>query len=162
MDGENAGAGLENSAEALDLANEGVAYGLVIDDPFVWNAQCCEAGGVGFDFAELGGIEPLKAFEAVLLTAFLKITKSMDFGVVRGDNDFSADFVCDSMLAAEVGHEPNPTNGESGFQRPGFVVEAAVEDATVVRALMAAGAILFFKDANGDPRLAEQQLAGDG
>jgi hypothetical protein len=42
----------------------------------------------------------------------------------------------------------NSADGEAGFQRAGLVVEAAVEDAAVVRALVAAGAILFFKDAN--------------
>jgi hypothetical protein len=29
---------------------------LVIDDPFLQNAQGSEAGGVGFDLAELSGI----------------------------------------------------------------------------------------------------------
>jgi hypothetical protein len=37
-----------------------------------------------------------------------------------------------------------------------------VEDAAVVRALVAAGAILFFKDANGCTGLADEQFTGCG
>jgi hypothetical protein len=68
----------------------------------------------------------------------------------------------DGVLAAEVGHEPDSADGEAGFQRSGLVVEAAVEDAAVVRALVAAGAILFFKDANGCTGLADEQFTGCG
>ena len=161
VDGKNAGAGLEGAAEALDLANEGVADGLVIDDAFLRNAQCCEAGSVGFDFAELGGVEPLETFKAVLLAARFQFAKAGDFGFVGGYDDLPADFMGDSMLAAEFGHEPNPVHGESALQRTGLVIEAAVEDAAVVRALVAAGSVFFFKDADRRARLTAQQLASD-
>ena len=161
VDGRDAGVFLEGAAEALDFADERVADGLVIDDAFLWNAQCCEAGGVGFDFSELGGIEPLNAFEAVLLAARFQFAEAGDFGFVGGDDDLPADFMGDSMLAAEFGHEPNPVHGESGLQRTGLVIEAAVEDAAVVRALVAAGSVFFFKDADRRAWFAEQQLAGD-
>ena len=36
-----------------------------------------------------------------------------------------------------------------------------MKDAAVVRALVAAGAVFFFKDADRRARFAEQQLAGD-
>jgi hypothetical protein len=148
MDSENACAGLKSSAEALDFANEGVTDRLVIDDAFLWNAQCCEAGGMGFDFAELGGIEPLKAIEAVLGSSGFEFAEAGNFGVVRGDNDLSANFVADSLLAAELGHEPNPAHGQPGLQRPGLVVKPTMKDAAVVRALMSARAVFFFKNAD--------------
>ena len=115
-----------------------------------------------FDLAESCGIQPLETFEAVLGSTLLEIVKSGDFGVFCGDDHFPADFMGDSVFAAELGHEPNPAHGEAGLQRAGLVVEAAVEDAAVVRALVAARAVLFFKDANRGTGLAEQQLAGDG
>ncbi len=117
---------------------------------------------MGFDFAELRGIEPLEAFEAVLGSTGFEFAKATDFGFVCGDDDFSADFMGDSMLAAEVGHESNPTNSEPRLQRAGLVVEAAVEDTAVVRALVATGAVLFFKNTNGDAGFAEKQFARDG
>ena len=156
VDGKNAGAGLEGAAEALDLANEGVADGLVIDDAFLWNAQCCEAGGMGFDFAELGGIEPLETFEAILLAARFQFAEAGNFGFVGGDDDFPADVMGDSVFAAEIGHEPDSAHGEAGFQRARLVIESTVEDTAVVRALVAAGTILFFKNANGGARLAKE------
>ena len=156
VDGYNAGTGLENSAEALDLANEHVADGLVIDDTFLWNVQGGEASGVGFDLAESCGIQPLETFEAVLGSARFEFTEADDFGFVRGDNELSADFMGDSVFTAELGHEPNPAHGEAGFQGAGFVVEPAMEHAAVVRALVLARAVFFFKNANRRTRLAKQ------
>ncbi len=148
LDGHDAGTGLENAAEALDFEDEGVADGLVVDDAFLWNAQSGEAGGVGFDFAELRGIEPLEAFEAVLLAARFQFAEAGNFGLIGGDDDFSTDFVGNPVFAAEIRHQTDSAHGEAGLQRAGLVVEAAVEDTAVVRALVATGAVFFFKDAD--------------
>lgn len=75
---------MEGAAEALDFADKGVADGLVIDDAFLGNAQCGEAGGVGFDFAELGGAEPLEAFEAVFADAGFEVAEAGEFGFGGG------------------------------------------------------------------------------
>ncbi len=162
VDGCDAGVFLEGAAEAFDLSDERVADGLVIDDAFLRDAEGGEAGGMGFDLADLGGVEPLEAFEAVLLAADFEVTQALDFGFCGGDNDLAADLMGDGVLATEFGHEPDSADGEAGFQRTGLVVEAAVEDAAVVRALVAAGAILFFKDANGCTGLADEQFTGCG
>ena len=161
VDGLDAGVFLEGATEAFDFVHKRVADRLVIDDPFLRNAQGCEAGGVGFDFSELGGAEPLEAFEAVLLAACFQFAEAGDFGFVGGDDDLPADVVGDGVLAAEFGHEPDSTDCELGLQRTGLVIEAAVEDAAVVRALVAAGSVFFFKDADRRAWFAEQQLAGD-
>lgn len=162
VDGRDAGVFLEGAAEALDFADEGVADGLVIDDAFLGNAQGGEAGGVGFDLVELGGAEPLEAFEAVFAASGFEVAEAGEFGFGGGDDDFTADVVGDGVLAGEFGHEPDSANGEAGFQRAGFVVKPAVEDAAVVRALVAAGGVFFFKDADGGTGFAEKQLTGDG
>lgn len=162
VNGEDAGVFLEGAAEAFDLADEGVADGLIINNAFLWNAEGGEAGSVGLDLAELGGVEPLEAFEAVLLAADFEVTQALDFGFGGGDNDLAADVVGDGVLAAEIGHEPDSADGKAGFQRAGLVVEAAVEDTAVVRALVAAGGVFFFKDANGCTGLADEQFTGDG
>ena len=156
MDGRDVGIFLEGAAEAFDFAHKRVADRLVINDAFLWDAQSGEAGGVGFNLAELGGVEPLKAFEAVLVAAGFEIAEALDFGFVRGDNDFSADFMGDPVFAAEIGHEPDSADGKACFQRARLVVESTVEDTAVVRALVAAGTILFFKNANGGARLAKE------
>ena len=103
---------------------------------------------MGFDFAELGGVEPLETFKAVLLAARFQFAEAGNFGVVGGDDDLPANFMSHSLLAAEVGHEPKPVHGESSLQRAGLVVKPAMKDATVVRALVAARAVFFFKNAD--------------
>jgi hypothetical protein len=135
---------------------------LVINNAFLRDAEGGEAGGVGFDLAELGGVEPLEAFEAILLAAGFEVAEALDFGFAGGDNDLAADLMGDGVLAAEIGHEPDSAHGKAGFQRAVLVVESAVENTAVVRALVAAGAILFFKNANGGARFFQKQLAGDG
>ena len=115
-----------------------------------------------FDLAELGGAEPLEAFEAVFAAADFEVAEAGEFGFGGGDDDFAADVVGDGVFAAEIGHQADSAHGKPGFQRAGFVVKAAVEDAAVVRALMAAGGVFFFKDANGGTGLADEQFTGDG
>jgi hypothetical protein len=97
-----------------------------------------------------------------LLAADFEVTQALDFGFGGGDNDLAADLMGDGVLATEFGHEPDSADGEAGFQRSGLVIESAVEDTAVVRALVAARAILFFKDKNGGARFFQKQLAGDG
>jgi hypothetical protein len=97
-----------------------------------------------------------------LLAADFEVTQALDFGFGGGDNDLAADVVGDGVLAAEIGHEPDSADGKAGFQRAGLVVEAAVEDTAVVRALVAAGGVFFFKDANGCTGLADEQFTGCG
>ena len=135
---------------------------MVIDDAFLRDAEGGEAGGVGFDLAELGGVEPLEAFEAILLTADFEVAEAGEFGFGGGDDDLAADVVGDGVLAAEFGHEPDSADGEAGLQRARLVVESAVEDTAVVRALVAAGGVFFFKNANGGARFFQKQVAGDG
>ena len=156
VNGRYAGVFLEGAAEAFDLSDEGVADGLVINNAFLWNAKGGEAGSVGLDLAELDGVEPLKTFEAVLLAADFEVTQALDFGLIDGNNDLPADFMGDGVLAAEIGHEPDSADGKACFQRARLVVESTVEDTAVVRALVAAGTILFFKNANGGARRAKE------
>ncbi|MEN9468683.1 MAG: hypothetical protein RL630_416 [Verrucomicrobiota bacterium] len=116
VDGRDAGVFLEVAAEAFDLLDERVADGFIINDAFLWDAEGCEAGGVGFDLVELGGVEPLEGFEAVLLAADFEVTQALEFGFVGGDDDFAADLMGDGVLAAEIGHEPDSADGEAGLQ----------------------------------------------
>jgi hypothetical protein len=97
-----------------------------------------------------------------LLAARFQFAEAGNFGVVGGNDDLPANFMGDSVFAAEIRHQADSAHGKPGFQRAGLVVEAAVEHAAVVRALVASGSVFFFKDADRRARLAEQQLAGDG
>ena len=106
-----------------------------------------------FDLAEFVAGEHLQAFQAVLSTAFEESAKARQFLFGSGDYDFSADFVRDGMLAAEVDHLANPADGESRLSRAGFVIESGMKHAAVVAALMTADGGFFFQHC--DARIGE-------
>lgn len=66
------------------------------------------------------------------------------------------------MLLAELDHFPNAGDGQARFQRAGLVVEAGVEDAAVMAALMGADVVFLFQ--HGDARVgkAPREFAGRG
>ena len=91
--------------------------------------------------------------EAVLCAAVEEGFQARKFLLRRGDDDFSADFVRDVVLPAEVDHLADAGDGETGFLGAGLVIQAGVQDAAIVSALMAADGGLFFE--HGDAGVGE-------
>ncbi len=151
---ENLGAG------APQEGDHGVADVLVVDNSFFGDAEGEEAGGVGFDFADLFGGKEAEAAEAVLLAAGVEVVEAGEFGGVGGDDEFAADFVADGVLLTEGEHLADAVDGEAGFGGAGFVIEAGVEDSGVVAGLMAADDGFLLKD--GDLGVGEAVLESEG
>lgn len=153
--GENGG------AVGLDLAGElGDDCG-VVNDAFFGDVDSCKAVAVGFNFTDLLGGEPAEAFESVGLAAVEEVLESGDFVLCSSDDDFAADFVGDLVLLAEGGHLADAFNGEAGFEGAGFVVEACVEDAAIVGALVGTRLGLFLEDCDlGGGEAAEERVGG--
>jgi len=123
-----------------EFANDGV----VISDAFLGHVNGGDAGGVRFDFFDFVAIEFAQAFKAVGIAAFPQSFKTREFVRSGGDDDFPALFVGDLVLAAEGEHLLQTTDGELGFVRTRFVIEAGVEDAAVVAGLVLAKGLFFF------------------
>jgi len=123
-----------------EFANDGV----VISDAFLGHVNGGDAGGVRFDFFDFVAIEFAQAFKAVGIAAFPETFESGQFVGSGGDDDFAALLVGDLVLAAESEHLLQTANGELGFVRTGFVIEAGVEDAAVVAGLVLAEGLFFF------------------
>jgi len=143
-----------------EKGDHGVADVLVVDDTFLGDTEGEEAGGMGFDFADLFRGEEVEAGEAVLLAAGVEVVKAREFGGIGGDDELAADFVADGVLLAEGEHLANAVDGKAGFRGAGFVVEAGVEDSGVVAGLVAADGGFLFKD--GDLGVREAVLESEG
>ena len=72
-----------------------------------------------------------------------QIAQPGDFGLVGGDHQLAADLVRDAVFAAERDHLPDAVDRQPRLDRPGLVVEAAVQHAAVVAGLMPADAPPF-------------------
>ena len=140
--------------------DHGVADVLVVDDAFFGDAEGEEAGGMGFDFANLFGGEEKEAVETVLLATGVEVVEAGEFGGVGGDDEFAADFVTDRVFLAEGEHLPDAVDGEAGFGGAGLVVEAGMEDSGVVAGLVATDGGFLFKD--GDLCMWEAVLESEG
>lgn len=140
--------------------DHGVADVLVVDDAFFGDAEGKEAGGMGFDFADLFRGEEAQTVESVLLAAGEEVVEAGEFGRIGSDDEFAADFMADGVLLAEGEHLANAVDGEASLGGAGLVVEAGVEDSGVVAGLVAADGGFLFKD--GDLCMGESVLESEG
>jgi len=88
-----------------------------------------------------------------LLAAGFEFPQASDFGIVCGHDNFATDVMRDAVFAAKFRHLADAAHGHLGFERAGFVVESAMEDAAVVGALVFSRPVLFFEHADGEVRL---------
>ncbi len=131
--------------------DQGFADTRIIDDAFLRDSDCGDAGGVRLNFAEFVAGEHFEAFQAVLRAAFEEGLQARQLFLLGSDYDFSANFVRDGVFAAEVDHLPDAGYGETRFEGAGFVIESGVKHAAVMAALVAADGGLLFED--GDARI---------
>src|ERR1700688_2508161 len=65
---------------------------------------------------------------------------------MRGHDDLAADVVWNAVLAAEVNHGRGSGDAEAGLQGSGLVIDAGVNDAAVVSALVASDTVFFLEE----------------
>ena len=65
--------------------------------------------------------------------------------MMGSDDDLAADFVRDAVFAAELDHGCGAGNAEARLKRSGLVVNARVDDAAVVAALVAGHGLFLFE-----------------
>ncbi|GAC1615373.1 MAG: hypothetical protein NVS9B12_15640 [Vulcanimicrobiaceae bacterium] len=75
-----------------------------------------------FTRSNAGGIEHLKTFDPVLMTAFPQVLQTTEFARVSGDNQFADRFEFDSFLTAELPSEPTPFNEYFCYERTRLIV----------------------------------------
>ena len=159
----------EEGSIGFDLASARVDVGLhcaadsrVIDDAFFGDFNGGEASDIRFTVFDFSLVEPAEAFEAVGGATIEELSEAGDFVLGDGDDEFAADLMGNVVLFAELNHSPDAIDGELGFERARLIVEAGVEDAAVVAALVLADLGFLLDD--GDPGVgpAELGLVGGG
>ena len=67
----------------------------------------------------------------------------------------------DAVLAAELDHGRGSGDAEFGLERSGLVIDAGVDDAAVVSALVPGNAVFFFEDEKSPMRESLGEFEGD-
>ncbi len=81
--------------------------------------------------------------------------KFVDLG---GDDDFAANTMGNTVLAAELHHGRSSGNAQPGLHRAGLVVHAGVNYPAVVTALVTGNAIFFLNQQQAEPGKASRDL----
>ena len=104
----------------------------------------------------------LQALDPVGLAAFEQILQPWQLGLVAGHDDFSAAVGRDALPLAVGIQLALALDTQASFERARRVVDAGVQDATVVAGLVLADARLFVQDGQPQARIAAEKLAADG
>ena len=110
--------------------------------------------------AQLIAAEPAQSAKFIFRAALLERLEPGYFQLVGGNDHFAADLMFDGVLAAELRHLTDSLHGHARLQGARFVIEAGVQDAAVVRALVAAEAGLFFQQRDRGRRQGLPELIG--
>ena len=149
----DARAGLHVTAIGRDASLEFAANCRVIDDALLRHAQRSDAADVRLALKHRLAPEKLDALKSVLPAALLEFAQALQLGVVARHDQFAADLMRDVGFPAKLDHLPDAPHGENGLGRARLVIEAAMQHAAVVAALVAANFRLLFEQANAAPRL---------
>src|SRR5579859_4234567 len=109
----------------------------VVRDSGRWNYQRLQTRRVRLDLAQFLGTDQPQTRQPVGLSALAQFFQPGQFVFACGDDDFSTHVVRNAMLAAELHHCGGSRHAQPRLQRTGLVVDAGVNYAAVVPALVA-------------------------
>jgi hypothetical protein len=101
------------------------------------------------NLAHLGCVELLQAGQAVLPAPFVQVVQPRNLVGSSCHHQLPAHLVRYVVFLAESNHLPDASNRQPGLHRPRLVVEAAVQHAAVVAALMLSNAGFFLEHRDG-------------
>ena len=104
----------------------------------------------------------LLAPQYVGFAALAQVFEAREFVGVGGDDDFAANIVWNGVFATELDHGRGSGHTEAGFQRAWLVVDAGVDHAAVVPALVAGNPAFFLQHQELEMREAASDFECDG
>ena len=131
------------------FGGEGGVFGgheRVVGDAGGGDVEGAEPADVRLDLAHGVAVEELEAGEAIGFAAGAEVVEAGGFRGGGGDDELATDLVRDGVPGAEGDHFAGSGDAHAGFEGAGFVVDAGVDDSTVVAGLMAGEAGFFFQD----------------
>src|ERR1700680_2008297 len=122
--------------------------------------QSGQSRAVWLEFANLAACQPSNAREAVLSSAHFEHPQTLDFSLIDGDHQLSADFMGDATFSRIGCHLPDAADGKAGLTGTRGVVQSSVQHATIVTGLMLADIVLLLEYGNGPIGFGLEQLIG--
>ena len=120
------------------------ADGGVVGDARAGHQHAQQAAAVRLNFAQLFLLQQSQSGEAVGFSAIEQGVEARDLLGAGGDDDFAADFVRQVVGAAKFHHGGRALDAEFRLQRSRLVVNAGVDHAAVVSALVAGDTVFLF------------------
>ncbi len=139
---------VENHAAAGfgDGFGEGATYRGVVDDPLFWHLDGRYRIDRGFQGPRLARAQPAEARQAVAGASFEQRPEARNLRVIGGDDEFAADLVRDAVRAAECRHLADAGYCQASLGGARRVVQARVQHAAIVTALLLGEIGVFFED----------------
>ena len=100
----------------------------------------------GFYGPRFARAQPAEARQTVARAALEQGAQSGDLRVARGHNELATDFVRDAVGPAELRHLPDAGDGQASLGGTRRVVQARVQHAAIVTALLLGEIGVFFED----------------
>src|ERR1700681_176642 len=97
------------------------------------------------NFPQLLPADHPQAAKAVGFSAPAQLFEAWKFVRVRRNNDLPADFVGNPMLAAKCDHRHSSADAKTSLHGARLVVDAGMDHATVVSALVEGNAVFFLE-----------------
>src|SRR3989441_10199446 len=119
-----------------------------------------DPGAIRFQFMQLLGIDHREARHTVGSPAAHQFLKAGQFGFNGGGHNLSADLEGNIVLAAELDHGRRTSNAVLRLQRARLVIDAGVDDATVMAGLVSNGGTFLFENGNTATAKAARGLQG--
>ena len=94
------------------------------------------------------------------MAAALQLLQAGKFALMGGDNHLAADLMRNAVLAAEGDHGGGAGDAQLRLQRAGAVIEAGVDNAAVVAALVGGEAGFLFQDGEAQGGEAARDFQG--
>jgi len=116
----------------------------VIGDSCAWHQQTQQAAAVRFNFAQLFPLKHPQSNQAIGLATLQQLLETRDLCFAGGHNHLPADFMLQAVLAAEFHHGGGALDAKLGLQGSGLVINAGVNHAAVVPALVTGDSVFLF------------------
>jgi hypothetical protein len=128
----------ERASRGLDVARERTCHLGELDDARVRRVQSRQAAHVRLDLAQLVGVEPAQALDAVRAPAALELVEPRQLTLARCDDQLADPHRADTGVLAVGVQLARTLHAQPRFQRTRRVVDAGVDHAAVRSCLPAA------------------------
>ena len=155
-------AGEDLPASGAHLIGQGERHAPEVDDARPRRVERAKASHVRLDLPDPLRPDLFQPLDSIRLSPPLQLGQARQLQLLEGDDELSARLVWDAVLGCEALQLRLPFPAEPGLERARPVIDAGVDDAGVVAALMEGQLRLLLQDREPDAGFAPEDLIGGG